>query len=71
MNFKLVGPPPQSESNPDDYLPVAQTCFFSLSLPKYTRYEVCQQKLKYAINNTQLIDADFNVRNANGWENIS
>lgn len=70
MNFKLIGPPPLSENNPDEYLPVAQTCFFSLSLPKYTCYEVCQQKLIYAISNTQLIDADFNVRNANGWENI-
>ena len=36
MNFKLTAPPPRSESNPDDYLPIAQTCFFSLSLPKYS-----------------------------------
>jgi hypothetical protein len=36
MNFKLTAPPPQSEKAPDDYLPIAQTCFFSLSLPRYS-----------------------------------
>jgi len=70
MNFKLTGPPPQSEINPDEYLPIAQTCFFSLSLPKYSSTMVCLNKLKYAIKNATLMDADFVMRNAIGWENI-
>jgi hypothetical protein len=40
MKFKLTMPPIRSIENPDDYLPIAQTCFFSLSLPKYTSFEV-------------------------------
>lgn len=35
MNFKLTAPQPRADERPDDYLPVAQTCFFSLSLPRY------------------------------------
>lgn len=34
MNFKLTAPQPRADDKPDDYLPVAQTCFFSLSLPR-------------------------------------
>jgi hypothetical protein len=41
MSFKLTAPPPRSEKDPDDYLPIARTCFFSLSLPKYTSAQVC------------------------------
>jgi hypothetical protein len=40
MRFKITGAPPRSKQNPDDYLPIAQTCFFSLSLPEYSSYEV-------------------------------
>jgi hypothetical protein len=40
MNFKLTGPPTHSEKNPDKYLPIARTCFFMLSLPKYTSKKV-------------------------------
>ncbi len=40
LPFKLVGPPTHSEKNPDNYLPIARTCFFTLSLPKYTSKEV-------------------------------
>lgn len=68
--FKLIGPPPASLNDPDMYLPIAQTCFFSLSIPKYSSYEVCLSKLRYAICHADLMDADFNVHNAEGWENI-
>ncbi len=96
MRFKLTGPPPRSRENPDNYLPIAQTCFFSLSVPEYSTEEVrlilfhfmtymmffdqavfvivlqiCYQKLKYAVSNTQLMDADFAMRNAEGWQNIT
>ena len=40
MSFKLTAPPPRSKARPDDYLPIAQTCFFSLSIPEYTNLEV-------------------------------
>jgi hypothetical protein len=45
MPFKLTGPPPPSvredgKTNPDMFLPVARTCFFSLSIPKYSSLEV-------------------------------
>jgi HECT-domain (ubiquitin-transferase) len=42
MSFKLTAPPPRSKACPDDYLPIAQTCFFSLSIPEYTNLEVPQ-----------------------------
>lgn len=88
MNFKLTSPPPRSVDQPDSYLPIAQTCFFSLSLPKYSSKtvsvplpsppladnvlcrQICLEKLKYAIANAHLMDADFMMRNAVGWENI-
>lgn len=70
MNFKLTSPPPRSVDQPDSYLPIAQTCFFSLSLPKYSSKTICLEKLKYAIANAHLMDADFMMRNAVGWENI-
>ena len=40
LSFKLTAPPPRSKACPDNYLPIAQTCFFSLSLPEYTDIEV-------------------------------
>ena len=68
--FKLLGPPVNSYMDPDHYLPIAQTCFFSLSLPKYSSFEICLTKLKYAIHHTDLMDADFNVHNAEGWDSV-
>lgn len=47
----LVSPPLQSRNNPNNHLPTAQTCFFSLALPEYTNEEACRTKLLYAINN--------------------
>jgi len=43
---------------PDDALPVSHTCFFSLELPKYSRKEILQDKLLYAVTHCQAIDAD-------------
>lgn len=71
MSFKLTAPPPHSETAPDDYLPIARTCFFQLSLPKYSSTEVCLEKLRYAISHTELMDADFiDRRGTSGWENV-
>ena len=41
-------------------LPIAHTCFFSIDLPPYDNFKLCQSKLKFAINNCQAIDVDFN-----------
>jgi hypothetical protein len=70
MTFKLQAPHPQSREHPDKYLPIAQTCFFSLSLPKYSTMEVMREKLLYAIGNTDLMDADFFMRQADGWQDV-
>lgn len=69
MNFKLTAPH-RDYHRPDDYLPIAQTCFFSLALPKYSSAEVCLDKLRYAIKNADLMDADYLVRSADGWEHL-
>ena len=70
MNFRLT-PPIKQYQDADNHLPHSQTCFFSLSLPKYSSTEITLEKLLYAISNTELMDADFAVRNAAGWENIN
>ena len=44
--------------NPNQYFPVAHTCFFSIELPKYTSREICYKRLLWAINNCTSIDAD-------------
>lgn len=43
---------------PDQYMPVAHTCFFSLELPRYSSLQVTREKLRYAIFNCQAIDGD-------------
>jgi HECT-domain (ubiquitin-transferase)/Regulator of chromosome condensation (RCC1) repeat/SPRY domain/Kelch motif len=48
----------QADSNPDNYLPVAHTCFFSIDIPKYTSADVMYDKLLYAITHCVAIDAD-------------
>jgi len=68
LKFKIAPPPPRSEEDPDAFLPIAQTCFFSLSLPAYTSQAVCEAKLLYAIEHADLMDADFVMRSAEGWE---
>ena len=70
MFFKLMEPPLLSGTNPDKFLPTAQTCFFSLSLPEYTSLDIMLSRIRYAINNAELMDADFVVRDAHGWASI-
>lgn len=69
MNFKLQlsAQADDMKKNPDNYLPSAQTCFFSLSLPDYTSKEVLRQKLLYAIENSPNMDADVRLHSAEGW----
>eukprot|EP01129_Flabellula_baltica_P009968 TRINITY_DN4155_c0_g1_i2.p1 TRINITY_DN4155_c0_g1~~TRINITY_DN4155_c0_g1_i2.p1 ORF type:complete len:2905 (-),score=575.58 TRINITY_DN4155_c0_g1_i2:2-8716(-) len=59
--FKIQYPPPGSEDCPDAHLPTAQTCFFSISLPRYTSEEATREKLLYAIENCVDMDNDFHI----------
>ncbi|KAF0712348.1 hypothetical protein AaE_012048, partial [Aphanomyces astaci] len=56
-----------ARSQPDLYLPHAQTCFFSLSLPAYSTKAILKAKLLYAIQNSPNMDADVRLHNAEGW----
>jgi len=60
------------KSPPDNYFPVAHTCFFSLELPRYSSYDIMKDKLRYAIYNCQAIDGDdtsIGMQAASmGWE---
>ena len=57
-------------ANPDKYLPKAHTCFFSLSLPKYSSQAVLAEKLEYAMDNCIEMDADFRLaeHEMTGWD---
>ena len=63
--FKLLG---ELRENPDEYLPHAQTCFFSLTLPHYSSRDVLKSKLLYAIENSPNMDADVRLHSAEGWD---
>jgi len=65
--FKLQRPSSAAQDSPDDFLPTAQTCFFSLSLPAYTSKTVLREKLLYAIHHSPNMDADVRLNNAEGW----
>jgi E3 ubiquitin-protein ligase HERC2 len=45
--FKLTVLNPSG--NPDNYLPLAHTCFFHIELPRYTSPDICRAKLLIAI----------------------
>ena len=44
-------------TDPDQALPVAHTCFFSIDLPSYSSYATLRSKILFAIVNCQAIDA--------------
>ena len=67
VNFKMQGAQGAAKESPDKYLPHAQTCFFSLSLPAYSTKEIMREKLLYAIKNSPNMDADVRLHNAEGW----
>jgi hypothetical protein len=71
MPFKITTAPPSAQEHPDRFLPVARTCFFTLSLPKYSSVDVCREKLQYAIRHTEVMDADFvDRRGASAWDQL-
>jgi hypothetical protein len=62
--FKLAAMHPGG--SPDNYLPVAHTCFFTLDLPAYSSKTVMRDKLLYAITHCQAIDLDRMAEG--GWD---
>ena len=69
-SFKIQLPSnDQAKMHPDKYLPSAQTCFFSLTLPKYSTKEILKSKLLSAIS-TMEMDADVRLRSGEGWGDV-
>jgi len=64
QQFKVVK---MHHSPPDQMLPEAHTCFFTLDLPQYSSQKVLSRRLKYAILNCRAIDTDHDVGNFS-WE---
>ena len=66
--FQLQGFPgndyslPSSNHNQDELLPVAHTCFFTVSLPSYSSSDIMRKRLLYAITTCREIDTDFIIQ---------
>jgi len=58
-----------TQPDEDKFLPHSQTCFFSLSLPKYSSPEICLKKLLYAAENCNTME-DFNQEDAGGFRGL-
>jgi len=58
---------------PDQYLPKAHTCFFSINLPRYSTRDIMRDKLLFAIFNCTEMDADFRTTEPEiaGWGGAS
>mmetsp|Transcript_29971 Transcript_29971/g.47608 ORF Transcript_29971/g.47608 Transcript_29971/m.47608 type:complete len:4002 (-) Transcript_29971:1624-13629(-) len=48
----------RDSANPDTWLPVAHTCFFSIDIPAYSSKEILKSRLLFAMHNCNAIDAD-------------
>merc|ERR1712232_44493 len=73
QKFKIQAPVGEGPREyPDEWLPKAHTCFFSLSLPRYSSDAVMREKLMYAIHNCLEMDADFRLaeNEMTGWDNL-
>lgn len=71
MKFKVQrGSGKNIDEDPDSYMPHSQTCFFSLSLPAYTSKDILREKLLYAISNTVTMDADVQLHNGDGYNDL-
>ena len=57
QDFKISGMS-RAAGNPNAYLPLAHTCFFSIDLPAYSSLDAMKERLLYAITHCQAIDAD-------------
>lgn len=72
QKFKIHSPTGEgARQDPDNYLPKAHTCFFSINLPRYSSDEIMAKKLSYTMYNCIEMDADFRLADNEmpGWEN--
>ena len=71
QKFKVQGCAGSEEgkSQPEQHLPRAHTCFFSINLPKYPTEHMMAEKIRYAIFNCTEMDADFRLTDSAvaGW----
>lgn len=70
QKFKIHTPTGEGvREDPDQYLPKAHTCFFSINLPRYSTDEIMAKKLSYTMYNCIEMDADFRLADseASGW----
>ena len=61
------------ESEVEEALPSASTCFFSLTLPEYKSKEVLKHKLLFAIKNVTTMESDYVTNDAEigeGWRGM-
>ena len=58
VQFKINGHP-ASARNPDAYMPIGHTCFFSIDMPAYTSIDTMHKRILYAITHCEAIDADY------------
>ncbi|GBG24024.1 E3 ubiquitin-protein ligase HERC2 [Hondaea fermentalgiana] len=65
-SFKITAPSGKAAEEPDKFLPTSQTCFWQMSLPKYSDKETLRKKLLLAFE-CSLMDGDFLQRSAEGW----
>jgi len=56
MKIEIMSIP--DDKNPDDYLPIAHTCFFQLDLPMYSSLNSMYEKVLIAITHCKAIDMD-------------
>ena len=71
QKFKIHSPTGEGvREDPDQYLPKAHTCFFSINLPRYSSDKVMAEKLSYTMYNCIEMDADFRLADNEmpGWE---
>ena len=71
QKFKIHSPTGEgAREDPDQYLPKAHTCFFSINLPRYSSDEVMAKRLSYTMYNCIEMDADFRLADNEmpGWE---
>lgn len=62
--FKIQKDAVNTGDRADQALPSASTCFFSLTLPPYSRQEILKAKLLFAINNVTTMETDFQTNSA-------
>lgn len=70
QKFKIHSPTSDgAKKNPDQYLPKAHTCFFSINLPKYSSDVIMAEKITYTMYNCIEMDADFRLaeNEISGW----